>query len=70
MEASVLCFLELGYDSTAVTWLGTHIIVHGSKRSNLRRSTFKLKIQFHVLMKDITKQLVLVAKSIFMFSDS
>jgi hypothetical protein len=40
------------------------------KRSNLRRSTFKLKIQFLVLMKDFTKQLVLVATSIFKFDDS
>jgi hypothetical protein len=56
--------------STTVTWPGTHIIVCGSKRGNLRRSTFKLKIQFLVLTKDITKQLVLVAKSIFKFGDS
>jgi hypothetical protein len=40
-----------------------------SKRSNLRRSTFKLKIQFFVLTKDFTKQLVLDAKSILKFSD-
>jgi hypothetical protein len=44
--------------------------VHRSKRSNLRKITFKLKIQFLVLMKDLTKQLVLVAKSIFKFGDS
>jgi hypothetical protein len=53
-----------------ITWLGTHIIVRGSKRSNLRKRTFKLKIQFLVLTKDLTKQLVLVAKSIFKFDDS
>jgi hypothetical protein len=56
--------------SIAITWLGTHIIVRGSKRSNLRRSTFKLKIQFLVLTKDFTKQLVLDAKSIFKFGES
>jgi hypothetical protein len=56
--------------STAITWLGTHIIVRGSKRSNLRRSTFQLKIQFLVLTKEFTKKLVLVAKSIFKFGDS
>jgi hypothetical protein len=44
--------------------------MRGSKRSNLRRSTFKLKIQFLVLMKDFTKQLVLVANCIFKFSYS
>jgi hypothetical protein len=45
-------------------------MVCGSKRKNIRKSTFKLKIQFLVLMKDLNKQLVLVAKSIFKFSDS
>jgi hypothetical protein len=55
---------------TPITWLDTHIIVHGSKRSNLRKSTFKLKIQFLVLTKDLTKQLILIAKSIFKFGDS
>jgi hypothetical protein len=56
--------------STSVTWLGTHIIVRGSKRSNLRKRTLKLKIQPFVLMKNLAKQLVLVAKSIFKFNDS
>jgi hypothetical protein len=40
------------------------------KRSNLRKITLKLKIQLFVLMKDLTKQLVLVVKSIFKFGDS
>jgi hypothetical protein len=44
--------------------------MRGSKRSNLRRNTFKLKIQFLVLAKDFTKQIVLAAKSIFKFSKS
>jgi hypothetical protein len=44
--------------------------VRGSKGSNFRKSTLKHKIQFLVLTKDLTKQLVLVAKSIFKFSDS
>jgi hypothetical protein len=58
------------YYSTTVTWLDNHIIVRGSKRSNLRKSSFKLKIQFLVLTKDFTKQIVLVAKSVFKFGDS
>jgi hypothetical protein len=53
-----------------ITWLGTHIIVRGSKGSNLRKRTLKLKIQLFVLTEDLTKQLVLVAKSIFKFGDS
>jgi hypothetical protein len=56
--------------SSAVTWLGTYIFVRRSKRSNLRKRTLKLKIQLLVLKKDFTKQLVLVAKSIFKFRDS
>jgi hypothetical protein len=56
--------------STSVTCLGTHIIVHGSKRSNLRKRTLKLKIQLFVLAKNLTKQLVLAAKSILKFGDS
>jgi hypothetical protein len=43
--------------------------VHGSKRSKLRKRTLKLKIQLFVLTEDLTKELVLVAKSIFKFSD-
>jgi hypothetical protein len=42
----------------------------GSERSNLRKRTLKLKIQLLVLVKNLTKQLVLVAKSIFKFGDS
>jgi hypothetical protein len=56
--------------SASITWLGTHIIMHGSKRSNLRKRTLKLKIQSFVLMKNLAKQLILIAKSIFMFDDS
>jgi hypothetical protein len=56
--------------STSITWHDTHIIMHGSKRSNLRKRTLKLKIQIYVLMKNLTKQLVLVVKSIFKFGDS
>jgi hypothetical protein len=56
--------------STSITWLGTHIIVHGSKRSNLRKRTLNLNIQLFVLAKNLTRQLVLVAKSIFKFGDS
>jgi hypothetical protein len=44
--------------------------VRRSKRSNLRKRTLKLKIQLFVLTEDLTKQLILVAKSIFKFSDS
>jgi hypothetical protein len=46
------------------------IIVHGSKRSNLRKRTLKLRIQSFVLTKNLVKQLVLVAKSIFKLDDS
>jgi hypothetical protein len=53
-----------------ITWLGTHIIVHGSKRSNLRKRTLKLKIQLFVLTKNLAKQLVLIAKGILKFGDS
>jgi hypothetical protein len=55
---------------TVITWLGTHIIVRGSKRSNFRKSTFKLKIQFLVLTKNLAKQLVLIAKGILKLNDS
>jgi hypothetical protein len=44
--------------------------VYRSKRSNFRKNTFKFKIQFLVLTKNLAKQLVLVAQSIFMFGDS
>jgi hypothetical protein len=44
--------------------------MHGSKRSNLRKRILKLKIQLFVLTKNLTKQLVLVAKSIFKFDNS
>jgi hypothetical protein len=56
--------------STAITWLGTHIIVHGSKRSNLRKGTLKLKIQPFVLIKNLAKQLILITKSILKLNDS
>jgi hypothetical protein len=56
--------------STSITSLGAHIIIHGSKRSNLRKRTLKIKIQLFVLAKNLTKQLVLVAKGIFKFGDS
>jgi hypothetical protein len=55
---------------TVITWLGTHIIVRGSKRSNLRKRTLELKIQLFVFTEDLTKQLVLIVKSIFKFGDS
>jgi hypothetical protein len=40
------------------------------KRSNFRRSTFQLKIQYFILTKDLAKQLVLVANGIFKLDDS
>jgi hypothetical protein len=61
----------VNYDHSAtITWLDTHIIVCGSKRSNLRKGTIKLKIQLFILTKNIAKQLVLIAKGILKFSDS
>jgi hypothetical protein len=56
--------------SAVITWFGVHIIVHGSKRSNIRKRTFKFKIQLLVLTKKIAKQLVLVAKGILKLGDS
>jgi hypothetical protein len=56
--------------STTITWLGTHIIMHGSKRSNFKKRTLKLKIQLFVLMKNLAKQLVLIAKGILKLGDS
>jgi hypothetical protein len=56
--------------SAVIIWIGTHILVHGSKSSNFGRSIFKLKIQFFIFMKNLVKQLVLVAKGIFKLNDS
>jgi hypothetical protein len=44
--------------------------VCGSKSSNFGRSTFKLKIQLFVFIKNLAKQLVLIAKSILKLNDS
>jgi hypothetical protein len=44
--------------------------MRGSKRSNLRKRTLKLKIQLFVLTKNLAKQLVLIAKGILKFGDS
>jgi hypothetical protein len=44
--------------------------VYRSKRSNLRKRTLKLKIQLFVLMKNLAKQLVLIAKGILKFGGS
>jgi hypothetical protein len=44
--------------------------VRESEISNLRQRTLKIKIQLFILTKNLTKQLALVAKSIFKFSDS
>jgi hypothetical protein len=53
-----------------ITWFSTHIIVHGSKSSNFKRSTFKLKIQLFVFTKNLAKQLVLIAKGILKLDNS
>jgi hypothetical protein len=61
----------INYDHIAlITWFGTHIIVRESKRGNFRGSTFQLKIQLFILMKNLAKQLVLVVKGIFKLDDS
>jgi hypothetical protein len=61
----------VNHDHIAViTWSGTHIIVRGSKRSNFRKNTFKLKIQFLVFTENLAKQLVLVAKVSLKLGDS
>jgi hypothetical protein len=44
--------------------------MRGSKRRNFRKCIFKLKIQLFVFAKNLIKQLVLVAQSIFKISDS
>jgi hypothetical protein len=52
-----------------ITLFGTHIIMRGSKSSNFGRSTFKLKIQLFVFMKNLAKQLILIAKGILKLDD-
>jgi hypothetical protein len=42
----------------------------GSKRSNLRKGTFKLKIQLPVFTKNLAKQLILIIKGILKLNDS
>jgi hypothetical protein len=56
--------------SAVISWFGTHIIVHGSKRSNLKKRTFKLKIQLLVFTENIATQLILNAQSILKLNDS
>jgi hypothetical protein len=57
-------------DFVVVTWFGTRIIVRRSKSSNFGRSTFKLKIQLFIFMKNLAKQLVLIANVILKLDDS
>jgi hypothetical protein len=40
------------------------------KKSNLRKGTFKLKIQLFVFVKNLAKQLVLIAKGILKLDNS
>jgi hypothetical protein len=56
--------------SIVFTWFGTHIIMHGSKRSNLRKRALKFKIKLLIFMKNLIKQLVLVAKGTLKLNDS
>jgi predicted transcriptional regulator with HTH domain len=56
--------------STTITWLDAHIIMRGSKRSNLRKRILKFKIQPFVLTKYLAKQLVLIAKGILKLDDT
>jgi hypothetical protein len=44
--------------------------MRGSKRSNLRKGTLKLKIQLFVLTKNLAMQLVQIAKGILKFGNS
>jgi hypothetical protein len=61
----------VNYDPFAViTWFYTHIIVRGSKSNNFRKSTFNLKIQPFVFMKNLAKQLILITKGILKLDDS
>jgi hypothetical protein len=69
MHKPHICIVN--HDPFAIlTWFGTHIIVCGSKSSDFRRSTFKLKIQLFVFMKNLAKQLVLIAKGILKLDES
>jgi hypothetical protein len=56
MHKPQICIVNLDH-SAVITWFGTHIIVHGSKRSNFRRGTFKFKIQFLILTKTFESNL-------------
>jgi hypothetical protein len=56
--------------STSVTCLGTHIIVRGSKRNNLKKKNSQAQDSTFCSHENLTKQLVLVTKSILKFSDS
>jgi hypothetical protein len=69
MHEPQICIVNHNH-SAVITWFGTHIIVHKSKRRNFRRGTFKFKIQFLVLMKNFAKQLELVTKGILKLDDS
>jgi hypothetical protein len=64
-----ICIVNHNYFAV-ITWFGTHIIMRGLKSSNFRRSTFKLKIQLFVFMKNVAKQLVLISKGILKLDDS
>jgi hypothetical protein len=44
--------------------------MHGSKRSNLRKRALKFKIKLLIFMKNLIKQLVLVAKGTLKLNDS
>jgi hypothetical protein len=69
MLKSQICIVDSDHFAV-ITWFGTHIIVCGLKSSNFGRITFKLKIQLFVLMKNLAKQLVLIAKGILKLDDS
>jgi hypothetical protein len=61
----------VNHDHIAViTWIGTHIIMQGSKRSNFKKGILKLKIQLLVLTKHLAKQHILIAQSILKLGDS
>jgi hypothetical protein len=61
----------VNHDHIAViTWSDTHIIVCGSKRCNFRKRAFKFKIKLLIFMKNLAKQLVLVAKGTLKLDES
>jgi hypothetical protein len=59
-----MIILELSHDLALIS------LCVDRREAILKKNTFKLKIQFLVLMKNLAKQLVLIAKGILKLDDS